>query len=223
MTDNLGIIPAAGKAKRFVGIAKELLPLPDGRSLLEHAVDRLAFCDKIVIVTTRDKWQSQLDVVRDRKNIHLINQEGAELMGAIRSAYRHFDALHYHMTMPDTWCVENAFEKRPDASFSYGYFLTSDPERFGCLVDGYMVDKQPVKVKPSVAWGILSWARHINYLWEERRVEDYTQAINVALANGDCGSWPIGAYYDCANMKRYIELLNYLQSEYSDPMFARDA
>jgi hypothetical protein len=219
MTDNLGIIPAAGKAKRFVGIAKELLPLPDGRSLLEHAVDRLAFCDKIVIVTNTQKWQSHMDVLHrlpNNKKVELITQEGDELMGAIRTAYLHFDALHYHMTMPDTWCVDNAFEKRPDASFSYGYFLTSEPERFGCLVDGYMVDKQPAKVMPSVAWGILSWARHINYLWEERRVEDYTQAINVALANGDCKSWPIGAYYDCADMKRYVELLNYLQGNFAD-------
>lgn len=202
---SIGIIPAAGKATRFGGLFKELLPLPDGRSLLEHAIERVAFCDRVVVITNSKKYQAHHDLLGDK--VILLDQQGHELWGAIKTAYNHYDADRYYFTMPDTYIRADVFRNEPGASFNLGYFLTNEPKRFGILHDGVVIDKANVTERPAVAWGVLSWAKHICDLWNERRVENYTQAINVAIAQNDWDKWPIGRYYDCADMPRYMELL----------------
>lgn len=209
MACKLGIIPAAGKATRFGGIVKELLPLPDGRSLLEHAVSRLSFCDRVVVVTNHRKTEAHKRVLDD--DIILQDQIGYELWGAIQTVYQTFDADRYYMTMPDTWIDPSAFDEVPNNSFALGYFFTMTPERFGVLKDGYVVDKDEEATRPAQAWGALAWDRHVCEIWDERKPENYTQAINLALSNVDWGTWQIGRYYDCANMQRYMELLDHLK------------
>ena len=208
-SSKVGIIPAAGKAARFGGLYKELLPLPDGKSMIEHAVDRLKFCDRIVVITNCHKFHLHQELLGDR--VILLNQQGYELWGAIRTAYNHFDADRYYFTMPDTYMRDDVFLNMPDASFSFGYFMTNEPERFGVFQDGKVTDKFGDAVIPAMAWGVLSWAKHISDMWNDKRVESYTDAINLAIALDDWDKWPIGDYYDCANMQRYMELLWHLK------------
>jgi hypothetical protein len=208
---NIGIIPAAGKSTRFGGLFKELLPLPDGRSLLEHAVDRLDFCDRIVVVTNFEKAEYHQRLLGKNRKVLLQQQMGKELWGAIRTAYNSVDGDRYFMTMPDTYIGQHAFSDPPTDSFGLGYFITNEPNRFGILQDGFVTDKYQDARIPATAWGVLTWAKHICDLWNDREVEDYTQAINTAIMNGDWGKWPIGEYWDIANMQRYMELLWHLR------------
>ena len=206
-----GIIPAAGMATRFGGLMKELLPLPDGRSLLEHAIERLSFCDRIVIVTSDAKTKEHQRYVGGK--VQLIPQFGQGMWSAIKSAYTMYHADQYYMTMPDTWIAPDCFAGVPETAFAYGYFLTDTPERFGCLCQDKFVDKSGDIPTPAVAWGVLSWSRSACDLWERTRAADYTSAINVALAEFTTRHWNIGAYFDCANMDAYMLLLDHLRRD----------
>ena len=55
MTYRIGILPAAGKAVRFGGVLKELLPLPNGLSFLyetylSSAGQRLCRADRMFLI-----------------------------------------------------------------------------------------------------------------------------------------------------------------------------
>lgn len=211
----IGIVPAGGHAKRFRGVMKEALPLPDWRTLLEHAIERVEFCERIVIVTNEDKYtfhKRLISAYRDRR-IELMLQTGDGLWGAVKTAYTAYNGDQYYLTMPDTWMTEDAFGGVPDIPFGYGYSLTDEPERFGVLIEGRFVDKPTSCRKPAVAWAVLTWNKDVRDYWLREDFEDYTEAINGAMANFRHGHWPIGRYYDCADVERYLELLNYLKAE----------
>jgi hypothetical protein len=207
----IGIIPAGGNAIRFGGIYKELLPLPDGRAMIEHAIERVSFCDRVVIVTNKDKCRLHRRYAD--KNITVIEQSLPEMWGAIATAQYAYDADQYYMTMPDTWMELDAFWGVPETDFAYGYFLTHQPGRYGVYIDGKFVDKPTTATVPAMAWGVLTWSRRIKELWQAENVKDYTQAINTALKNTRNGHWSIGSYFDCADMDRYMELLDYLRKD----------
>ena len=86
----VGIIPAAGQALRFGGVIKELLRLPDGRTLLEHAVERLAHCDRIVVVSNADKVDKHIPKLEGKAGV--VIQQGNEMWGAIQTAMVTYDA-----------------------------------------------------------------------------------------------------------------------------------
>lgn len=196
-------------AVRFGGIYKELLPLPDGRALIEHAIERLSFCDKIVIVTNREKFR--LHGRYTGKGVSMLLQTEPEMWGALSCAQYAFEADEYYMTMPDTWIKPSAFANAPDTDFAYGYFLTHQPGRFGVWMGDRFVDKPTDATVPAMAWGLLKWSKRIKALWECEHVENYTQAINAAVRHANNGHWFIGNYFDCADMQCYMELIDYIK------------
>jgi molybdopterin-guanine dinucleotide biosynthesis protein A len=80
---NLGIIPAAGKASRFYGTAKELLPVGD-QTCIQRAVDCMKkVCDEIVIVTNKIDTHATLS-----PDCLFSLQQGDGLMSAVLSGLR---------------------------------------------------------------------------------------------------------------------------------------
>lgn len=207
----VGIIPAAGQALRFGGVIKELLPLPDGRTLLEHAVDRLCHCDRIVVVSNASKVDKHIPKLLGKAGV--VIQQGNEMWGAIQTAMVTYDADQYYLTMPDTWMMRRAFEGVPEVDFGYGYFITERPERFGCLMGNRFEDKPQFAYTPAVAWGVLTWSKHAKRMWLTKRPSDYTEAINFAIEQYNHTHWSIGPYFDCASIEDYEKLLRYLGKE----------
>ena len=212
MVSKVGIIPAAGKASRFGGLFKELLPLDNGRLLLTEAVERLRFCDRIVVVTSADKAAAHRAVLPNEVVIHY--QTGTELWGAIQTGFMHESGDYYYMTMPDTWMNTDAFADSPVNEFSMGCFKTNEPERFGVLENGFVTDKHAAAHKPATAWGVMAFSHEIADFWKDAQPGNYTSAINMALARGKWGLWEIGHYFDCANLDRYLDLLRYLKGKH---------
>lgn len=206
----VGIIPAGGKATRFGGIYKECLPLPGGGTLLEKAVERLDFCDKIVVISNPEKMSLHAQILGDRADIAV--QIRPELWGAVMSGWLNYEAERYYMTMPDTYTEGNSFGNEPDCEFGLGCFETNEPERFGVFKNGTVVDKDGSIAKPAQAWGVLSWDASVCRLWLEKQPADYTEAINQALAWKRWKTWSLGKYFDCANAERYFELIDYLRA-----------
>lgn len=214
MSYKVGIIPAAGKSMRFGRIPKEMLPLPDGKALIDHAVSRLSFCERIVVVTNPDKYPLHRAIVG--QNINMVYQTGNEMFGAWMTACGLYKADRYYMTMPDTYIDDNAFDACPhDKDFALGVFETNNPERFGVLAEGGVKDKYEDAPVPATAWGALMWSYDVYKLWCEKRLWDYTAAINEALGYAGLHTWQIGKYFDCADAYHFGELWDELRGRHA--------
>jgi hypothetical protein len=201
--DTIGIIPAAGKASRFGGILKEMLPAHDGVSLITHAYKRLrAHCDLIVVVTNTDKVQHHMTAIKGV--VFVEQQKQTDLIGAVQAAME-VKASRYLFTMPDTYASETAFDNLPDSVLSLGLFLTHKPERFGCLVDGVVYDKKPSTPSPAMAWGALSWQSETKDIWLTSPT--LTDGLNSIIAKHGYSTWEMGDYYDMASMRDYADYI----------------
>jgi hypothetical protein len=201
--DTIGIIPAAGKASRFGGILKEMLPAHDGVSLISHAYKRLKrHCDLIVVVTNTDKVQHHMTAL---KGVAFVEQQKqTDLIGAVQAAME-IRAKRYLFTMPDTYASETAFDNMPQSFLSLGLFLTHKPERFGCLVDKAIYDKQATTPSPAMAWGALSWECSARDIW--LNAPTLTDGLNNIIAQHGYSTWDIGDYYDMASMRDYADYI----------------
>lgn len=196
----IGILPAAGKAIRFGGVDKELLKL-NGKTMLEHAAARLP--ENVVVITTEGKLQNHMKVLP--KAIFAIQEGNQDLWSAIKTGLT-FQADRYYMTMPDTYMRVDVFKNAPQEDFNLGTFTTDKPERFGVLRDNRVIDKQAGEI-PATAWGVLTWSRNVRDYWLKCEVNNFCEAINVAMTAFYFQTWDIGKYHDLASAEDYTKLL----------------
>lgn len=205
MIKAIGIISAAGKAERFGGVSKELLPAKDGFSLISHAYKRLQpVCDLVIVVTNKDKVR---DHIKELEDVYFVEQTNQlDILGAIQSGMKKIKAERYYFTMPDTFLRDDVFIDMPlGDGFSIGLFETLKPEKFGCLVDKVVYDKSSDVPSPAQAWGVLSWNGMIQDLFFEN--PDLPLVLNNAIKKYGFEYWDIGEYYDMATIHDYIEYL----------------
>lgn len=202
----LGIIPAAGKATRFGGITKELLPCKTGRSFLCEAIYRLDQCDAIVLVTNTEKIAEharEAERACSAVPVFLATQRyNRDIFGAIRTALD-IPADEYYFTMPDTYMRPRPFPNHRNHDFEMGVFDTLHPERYGCIVDGKVINKQRIEELPVKAWGVLAFSVECATLWMKNGMTDYTEAINLAIEWYGLHTWDIGEYFDNASFEDY--------------------
>ena len=202
----LGIIPAAGKAIRFGGVLKELLPLPNGSSFLRECYNRLKpYCTDVLVITTDDKIQRHAAEL-GRDVIYIVQRYDNDIWGAIKTALD-IPAGNYLFSMPDTYLDRYTFSNYRDSDFGMGLFDTNYPERFGCLMGGEIVNKMSGLPTPAKAWGVLAWSRAVADYWLKYPQPDYTFAINAAIINFVYTQWRIAVYYDNASITDYVEIL----------------
>jgi len=196
----IGIIPAAGKAVRFGGVDKELLEL-NGKTMLEHAAARLPV-DQIVLITTEQKLRKHFQALPQA--IFAIQEGNQDLWSAIKTGLS-LRADRYFMTMPDTYMRPDVFKDAPQEDFNIGTFTTNKPERFGVIRGNRVIDKQAGT--PATAWGVLTWSRNVRDYWLKCEVNNFCEAINVAMTAFYFQTWDIGDYHDLASMEDYKNLI----------------
>jgi hypothetical protein len=203
----LGILPAAGKADRWGGYPKELLPISNDHTFLSRSVNllRSSGCDHVLVVTNPAKIHLHAYHLKDWKNVLFAIQQGQEMWGAMATAID-TPAQEYCFMMPDTYVSAPAFPDSLVGEFGLGLFLTDEPERFGVLRQGRVVNKQPAHT-PAKAWGVLAWSDRVAAHWRENSYADYTAAINDAITCFDYGLWDLDYYFDIGSMKHYAEFL----------------
>jgi hypothetical protein len=205
----LGIVPAAGKAKRFGGIMKECLPARDGSPLITHAFSHmLIICEEVVIISTPEKIAEHTRVVGGRPLYKIQSNYANDIWGAMLAGMS-IEANRYWMTFPDTAVKFKDYNELIVASdpFIMCTFETDMPERFGCLQDGWIVDKSE-DIAPATAWGVLSWTKVIADLWQIECPKTYTEAINMAIGEFGYSSYPLKSYHDMATIEDYRRYLN---------------
>ena len=203
----LGILPAAGNSERWGGYPKELLPLPDDLTFLSRAVRSLkaSGCDFTAVITNPSKIHLHAYHLKNWGRVLFAIQQGAEMWGAMTTALE-VPADEYYFMMPDTYIPDHPFPEQVEGDFALGLFPTQEPERFGTLRDGAIVNKQP-SVEPCLAWGALAWKRSVAEYWKDRSYADYTEAINDAMSRFGFTTWSLSFYHDIGSMSHYRRFL----------------
>ena len=212
----LGIIPAAGKADRFGGIAKELLVAKDGTTLLQHAVSQLSFCDLVLVITTDDKFVIHSKICGD---CMFTQQFGDGFINAVFTGLQ-IEADRYFVVMPDTVfapSVLDIFGKDIEAggyNYFYGYFMTRYARRFGVKIGSLWRDKPdlPDLAEPNYkAWGMFGVGRDMRDRWIELRERDpgldIPDLMTYSESNGRISSGKMTSYHDMASIEDYKEYL----------------
>ena len=212
----LGIIAAAGRAKRFGGTLKELLPCENYDSFLSRNVAVLnTYCDEIIVITNRDKIHDHARDLLGGVLFAIQIEKKLDIYGAMREGML-LDADEYIFVMGDTYWDAKALERIPVDMFSMGIFETDQAERFGMLRIDHeqgikIVNKQ--QGKKGHAWGILAFHRAVRDYWLDRYLDDYTQAINFAIKHFDYQTFGLEYYYDIASFDDYVKFLGRLENE----------
>ena len=203
----LGIIPAAGKADRWGGYPKELLPISNERTFMSRTVDSLLMCgcDQVIVITNPAKIHLHAYHLRDWANVLFSIQQGDEMWAAMTTALD-TPAEEYYFMMPDTFLPDRPFPQSMETDFGVGVFLTEQPERFGVLRGNEVVNKQPSET-PGLAWGALAWSKAVASLWKSKFYSGYTSAINGAIQEFGFSQWHLAYYYDIGSMDHYSEFL----------------
>ena len=203
----LGILPAAGKADRWGGYPKELLPISNDHTFLSRAVDllRASGCDHVLVITNPVKIHLHAYHLKNWKNVIFAIQQGEEMWGAMATAID-TPAEEYCFMMPDTFVSACTFPVPLEGEFGLGVFRTEEPERFGVLRGGEIVNKQPSD-EPGLAWGVLAWSNLVAAHWRNHVYADYTHAINDAIKTFGYTLWELDYYFDIGSMKHYAEFL----------------
>ncbi|MGD8814214.1 MAG: NTP transferase domain-containing protein [Anaerolineales bacterium] len=217
-------MPAAGNASRWKGFPKECLPASNGETFLSRTVESLKMCgcDVVLVISHASKIQLHAYLLKDQEGVLFALQQGEEIWAAFTTALK-TPADEYCFLMPDTYVPDSPFPTRFDKDFGIGFFQTWEPERFGVLRDGQIVDKQPGDV-PCQAWGVLAWKKPVADLWKHQTFPCHTDAINAAIMKFDFDSWILDYYCDIGSMEFYIDFLlkSYAEGEDANPGIAAD-
>jgi hypothetical protein len=210
--NKLGIIPVAGSAIRFGGVFKELLPIGNSETLLSGAVNTLEMIpvDEIIVVTNSQKIAAHSIALEGRKVQFVTQKYKKDIFGAIMTALE-VDADWYYFVMPDTMQEQGAFPVNPTRDFMLGLFETFEPENFGVLKDGVLINKSADLSGKQTAWGTLVWSRRVANLWRENidNIQDYTAAFNMAMEQCNWGTYPLAWYFDCGTFQRYTKAITH--------------
>jgi hypothetical protein len=201
----IAVIPAGGKATRFMGIHKDMLPVGNDQFLLSSAMDRARAMGarRCVIVTSSEKAALHERFLANNDSLLVSSSRG--LWGAIRESFHFWEESI--LVLPDTLFTID--QPVPDTPFALGTFVTNEPSRFSILVNGVIITKPGGIVQtPQQAWGCAYWNKDVIDLWRERHYADYDEAFNAALYAFGCHTFAIQDYQDFgdwASYKRHIQ------------------
>ncbi len=183
----IGLIPAAGMARRLgISTPKELIHY-QGRPIIDYSIDNLiaANVDRIVIVIRQGK-----EAIRDHVEkkyaqflFEFVYQTGeiGRLIDAIKASYQSIRDHDVYFCMADTRISPNPFQVDPKKELTLLCFRAPADEwkHFGVvdLEEQRVVDK-PISYVSNICWGALVWQPKFTERIME--INDLTDVINQA-------------------------------------------
>lgn len=213
MTHTIGIIPAGGKAERFKGLAKELLPVSNEDCALSRCVKsmQMGLADEIYIASRQDRVAEHYRVTEKIGNIVLSAVGYRGLWEFVATVGEKAKADWYYFAMPDTVYPVNVFMREKTKDVACGMFRTSQPHRFGVVSEGKIIDKPEGMTDMAIAWGLWIWsAAAMEVLTQAcRETQDHTAALNVLIGKfgTEIDAFLMPYYYDFATFEDYTEFL----------------
>lgn len=203
MTEILGIIPAGGRAKRFNGIPKELLPVDDKHCGLTRCIQamRNGGATKIFVGSAIYNYGLHRAVSKDV----IIEPRNYRGMWEVITTAQKQQADYYFFAMPDTVFNIDAFNIT-ESDISCGTFITDEPNRFGIIVNDYIYEKPAFGGE---AWGLWIWSneamKHLSRSLKD--TFDLPISLNNTIERFGLNKFPLKFYYDFANFGEYRKYL----------------
>jgi hypothetical protein len=193
----IAVIPAGGRASRFMGIHKDMLPIGDGRFLLTEAMARarLMGADRCVVVTSAEK-AAMHERLLSRDDTLLVSTDRG-LWAAIEQTFVFNEASL--LILPDT--VFTPVAAVPRAPLAFGTFATDEPHRFSAISGDTIITKQPGP--PAQAWGCVAWGVGVIAFWRGKEYAHYDDAFRDAMAAFSFATFPIKDYHDLGDWASY--------------------
>lgn len=211
---SLGIIAAAGKATRFNGILKELLPVDGGMSLLERHIRQMyGVADQIVVVSSIPKIAAHAAVTEKFAKVSLTLQKRPwDIYGAMYAGMW-IPHERVYFAMADTYLPQGAHTGGYGSAcpLKMGMFWTDTPYRYGVLHKGRIRNKECMDEYEGTqfkAWGVLSWDKEVTKRWFSEGYLTYTDALNIAIEEFPTDFYTLDFYHDMASWEDYWRLIN---------------
>jgi hypothetical protein len=193
--EKIGLIPAAGMARRMgISTPKELFEV-DGRAVIEYSVDHMvaAGLRRVVVVIREGKEaiRDHLDAAYPDVEFVYVFQIGTigNLLDAIKVAVPAVAGYQVYFLMPDTIITPNPFSTLGSAEVTLMCFDAGGEEwrNFGVVSEqfGRIIDK-PKEFVGTTCWGALVWgpaftdrlSAHTN-LTEAINEADWTHVVSI--------------------------------------------
>lgn len=210
------IIPAAGKATRFHGLPKELLPTDMHECGLSRAVRLAKELDGTpVVVTNRDKQVMHERILRVAEYLNdcvFVKQETMdELWGAIRLGLER--DCPGGLVLPDTVTSIAATPRHSPAGaavIQFGTFETTTPERYSVVPNATpfaIFTKANLPAGSYRAWGMVLWSAHVTNFFLDNTFDHYDRAFEAAARTFGHATFPLSYYYDLGSFASYLSFL----------------
>ncbi len=223
------IIPAGGKAVRFNGMLKDMLPIDDiGTTALEGTLDRafsLYDTRQVILITNTAKWYLHDEFTRMYIKKHNLPKNAINLLMKGNNVNTLWDAilqgLHSipngvpgGLMLPDTitrFNVDHALTNTINAGITFGLFDTYEPERFSVVEDNQIYTKVRKCYTiacdtPYKAWGVVLWSAHAHLVMMQHywRETEYDVVFSKIMADLGYNTFDLDYYYDIGTLEAYI-------------------
>ncbi len=207
----LAIIPAGGRAERFGGIFKELLPVGDREYLLSGAIERSAElgAGRFLVISSAEKAAAHVNFLHEHLHswdvtLTVRRRRDTQLWDSIRHVLPFCEGRNL-LVLPDTtWTCNDTLPEGADLAF--GVFLTDEPERFSVLDihQNRILTKQPADENfLHLAWGCVYFSKRVADFWRAASYLDYDRAFEGAMRVFGYQMFYISNYNDLGTWEAY--------------------
>lgn len=212
----LTLLPAGGRAERFDGIFKELLPVGERRFLLSEAVRRghALGAERALVLSSPEKHAThQRFLARHAAGFDVTlavrGEDEDHLWAALRRVIPENEPCL--LVLPDTtWTCRERLPAGADLAF--GVFDTDEPHRFSLVHDGRILTKPRDVVGVWQAWGCVYWTPAVARFWREREARqgaypEYDRAFEDAMREFGWATFRIEDYNDLGTWNAYASFV----------------
>jgi hypothetical protein len=204
----IGIMPAGGKARRWNGYPKEMLPIGASWTLLDRMIllQQRALVDQIYLVSSQAKYDLHKWWINDHRkwpNVSILLADSVQ--DSILNGINANGEADFIFSMPDTLTDIPLFPEELEAPLVLGAFHTTQSHRFGMIRGDGIVDKE--EGPDGEAWGAFMFNNEVARFWRRNApFVDHTAMLNAAMNAYDWTTWRIEKYLDVASFKDYLKV-----------------
>jgi hypothetical protein len=212
----LTLLPAGGRAERFDGIYKELLPIGEGEFLLTDAIRRAHAlgADRARVISNADKHATHAKFLARHATAYAVElsvraEHDEHLWAALRREIPLDDSVL--LVLPDTtWTCNERIPEGCDLAF--GTFATEEPYRFSLVHDGRILTKPTGRLGRWEAWGCVYWSARVAAFWKQQEYRsgvypEYDRAFEAAMQEFGYKTFRIENYHDMGSWSAYSAFL----------------
>ena len=219
-SDIIGILPCAGRQNRMKELvfAKELLPLFDGKPVIQHSIDALRRVTAHLIAVVNPKKKDLITYLKDQNIQVILDPHPQGLPDGIYKGIR--PCRHFLFALPDTYYQpEDAFVRLVDHPQDnvIGLFLSNSPQNFDSVrtykdrITAYQVKVDPPLSPWTMGCGKLAYPHRLLLAPPPRSDSEHLlgtaldRLVGQKLLYGI--KYPDSLYFDLGTPRSYMDYI----------------